>query len=386
MKLRSNEIVYTNNYIDIVMKACKECYAGKTDLDLAGKLKYIQGKVKLGHESVLEHSNIVINFDVLEDEILDYIQVLDNIKYLNTKTHIVEDKKNNVKTLDVLFGGSISGYKELIREIPSGNNKILSLIINKLYELPKEFFYDFIEAGVMNESRFKSIIEEPESLPVTVNSDVWEFEIPNMDDINRLYAILEGRFSYDELLDMVTCTVHFTHMSRIITQQVTRHRNAISQKSQRYVLENDCVLLNPMFFKPEKYEGMEIEINGKTYTCADKFIAGVGDKLYNELLQLGLHREDARSFLLNATESSLYMTFTFRRLIHFLDVRTDSHAQAEIRYHANHLYKEFMDVNERYLGEPFKYLIPKYMFSEVDYEIDNSIDEIIDEIIEGIKE
>ena len=246
MNLRRNEIIYTNNYIDIVMKACKECYQGKINLNLEGKLKYIQGKVKMGHESVLEHSNIIINFDVFEDEFLDYTTVLENSKYLNTKSHIIEDKKN--KSLDVLIGGSIRGYKELVRNIPSGNNKILSLIINKLYELPKEFFYDFIEAGVMDESRFKSILEEPESYPVIVNDDVWELEIPNMDDINRVYSLLEERFSYDELLDMVTCTVHFTHMSRIITQQVTRHRNAISQKSQRYCLEDNAILINPMFF------------------------------------------------------------------------------------------------------------------------------------------
>lgn len=384
MNLRRNSIVYTNNYIDIVMKACKECYAGKTDLDLPGKLKYIQGKVKLGHESVLEHSNIVINFDIYPDEIEDFITVFDTIKYLNTKTHFIKDKNNKLQSLNVLIGGSIRGYKDLIRYIPSGNNKLINLILNNLYELPKEFFYDFIEAGVMNESRFKKIVEEPESRPINMENDVWELEIPNMDDINRLYATLDGRFSYDELLDMVTCTVHFTHMSRVITQQVTRHRNAISQKSQRYVLENDCVLINPMFFKPKKYEGVEIKLGDEIYTCEDKFICGFGDKLYNELISLGLHREDARSFLLNATESSLYMTFTFRRLIHFLDVRTDSHAQEEIRYHANHLYNEFMEINERFIGDPWKYLLPKFMYSETDYEIDNSIDEIIEEIIESI--
>ena len=51
-------ILYQNPNVRLVNDACKLCYNGKEEPTLERKLKYRENKVKEGHESVLEHSNI----------------------------------------------------------------------------------------------------------------------------------------------------------------------------------------------------------------------------------------------------------------------------------------------------------------------------------------
>jgi thymidylate synthase ThyX len=65
--------------------------------------------------------------------------------------------------------------------------------------------------------------------------------------------------------------------------------------------------------------------------------------IYPELVNQKMKKEDARSFLpSNVNCGKLYMTFTLGSLLKFLELRTDSHAQAEIRSYAK-LVKSFVD-------------------------------------------
>lgn len=53
--------------------------------------------------------------------------------------------------------------------------------------------------------------------------------------------------------------------------------------------------------------------------------------LYNELLNQGVARECARMVLPMCTKTRLYVTMNVRSVIHWLDLRDDSHAQKEIQ-------------------------------------------------------
>ena len=60
------------------------------------------------------------------------------------------------------------------------------------------------------------------------------------------------------------------------------------------------------------------------------------DSAKKSLIAQGLNKEDARAFLpSNVQCNKLYMTFTLSSLYDFLILRTDKHAQAEIRSYAN---------------------------------------------------
>ena len=58
--------IYQNDHINIVHDACKLCYLGKPETTYEKRLKYIQDKVKDKHESVLEHSNVILQ--IVNDE------------------------------------------------------------------------------------------------------------------------------------------------------------------------------------------------------------------------------------------------------------------------------------------------------------------------------
>ena len=54
-------------------------------------------------------------------------------------------------------------------------------------------------------------------------------------------------------------------------------------------------------------------------------------KLYNELIELGLCKEQARYVIPQGVMTKFYMTMNLRNWLHFLDLRLNEHAQEEVR-------------------------------------------------------
>jgi thymidylate synthase (FAD) len=65
--------------------------------------------------------------------------------------------------------------------------------------------------------------------------------------------------------------------------------------------------------------------------------------LYNQLIDAGVAREQARMILPLATKTKIYMTGTLRSWIHFLSIRDDGHAQKEIQLIAKEIKVIFKD-------------------------------------------
>ena len=62
-------------------------------------------------------------------------------------------------------------------------------------------------------------------------------------------------------------------------------------------------------------------------------------KLYDNLLNAGVAREQARMILPLCTSTKIQMTGSIRSWIHFLELRDDSHAQKEIQLIAKEIKK-----------------------------------------------
>ena len=130
---------------------------------------------------------------------------------------------------------------------------------------------------------------------------------------------------HESVIEHVSATFRISGVSRSESHQHVRHRIAsYSQKSQRYVKEDDFDYIIPP----------SIEQNGN---AKDLFvdIMNVINDAYNDLVKLGIKKEDARFVLPNACATSFVCTFNFRSLRNFLKLRTDEHAQWEIRQVAN---------------------------------------------------
>lgn len=122
-------------------------------------------------------------------------------------------------------------------------------------------------------------------------------------------------------LEHANFTFAIEGVSRVLTHQLVRHRIAsYSQQSQRYVKEHDfeyivppSVAMNPIAL--ERFGNLMEQIR----------------KAYGELTEMGVHPEDARYCLANATETKILVTMNARALFNFFELRCCARAQWEIR-------------------------------------------------------
>ena len=122
-------------------------------------------------------------------------------------------------------------------------------------------------------------------------------------------------------LEHVSFTFAIEGVSRVLTHQLVRHRIAsYSQQSQRYVMERDFETITPP----------SVAANPAAKEKFDALLSMV-QTTYNELINMGVHQEDARYVLPNATETKIVVTMNARALLHFFELRCCSRAQWEIR-------------------------------------------------------
>lgn len=140
--------------------------------------------------------------------------------------------------------------------------------------------------------------------------------------------IAEGHLS---ILEHVNFTFSIDGISRACSHQLVRHRLAsYSQQSQRYCeFNNDDDFVIPRSIKNNHDAHM---ITQEAFNMLSK--------TYQELLKLGINKEDARCLLPNATPTSLVVTMNLRSIFNFLQLRLCKHAQEEIRELAQLLYLE----------------------------------------------
>ena len=135
----------------------------------------------------------------------------------------------------------------------------------------------------------------------------------------------------------VSFTFAIEGVSRVLTHQLVRHRIAsYSQQSQRYVKEHDFEYIIPP----------SVAANATATERFEKLMATVRET-YNELVELGVHQEDARYVLANATETKIVVTMNARALLHFFQLRCCTRAQWEIRQLANLMREEVRKVAPR---------------------------------------
>jgi len=135
---------------------------------------------------------------------------------------------------------------------------------------------------------------------------------------------------HESVLEHISFSFRISGISRACSHQLVRHRMAsYSQRSQRYVSESSCNVVIPESVKNNE-EANDVFLNmlrNLKYS-------------YNELVALGIPKEDARFVLPNACETSVVMTINTRSLRNFFKLRMDKHAQWEIRELAMEIYNQ----------------------------------------------
>lgn len=152
-------------------------------------------------------------------------------------------------------------------------------------------------------------------------------------------------------LEHITFTFAIEGVSRALLAQLTRHRVgfSFSVQSQRYVKFSSYSKSGGFdYVVPEKVKAKTIA------NLKYKKFMEIIQSMYDELIELGIPQEDARSILPNAATTNLVMTVNLRSLLDFYAKRRKGNgAQAEIAELAEHLRKGVVKV-EPWVDEFFE--------------------------------
>lgn len=382
------DFIYSNQYPRIISRACAVCWDKVPPNNTEDQITYISKRIKTGHTSILEHSNIVMLAQAKLNEVVlkRFLEFTADCKYLNTKIKFYGN------TVYLLIGGSLRGYFDVFNRRITKNRKeyVIEGIINEFYKFSyKELFKNYIDAGIIPDvfESYEFVDNAQEQLRGErgniVESETRSIYVENYDDIHVIHdnirKLTKGDiFDFDDLLEYTSITVLFKNMSRTATHQLVRHRNAITQESQRYVDYSNANFVSPGNYNQKiKDHQYDIDIFGTKVSCTLDELGNELCHIYGELIdgndEYNLRREEARAFLpSNVACNKLYMTFNLLTLFKFFQLRIDKAAQAEIREYASMLLDEYtlyvhsLEAQDLHaIPYDTKYLIPKYIRDQI---------------------
>ena len=359
---------YSNDLVNNVYAACTCCYNNlKQNMSYDKKLEYIKRRVSAGHNSILEHGRLIFGIIINKKHYNDALIALSEMTMYNNCFKYL-DIISNSDGEDFEISGSIRGYKYFLNNCKSAfvsgriyNHPTLIesvFITSILNSIPDVFFEDIKNSNVIfttNEiTPISSLITNPPLNNTNINkneSGIKYATVASRNIQNNKWSNKGIDIGIDLIKDFpmkdyfntfdyynLPVTVVFKNASRTCTHQIVRHRNAITQESQRYVNYSNASFTIPSSLNKDDIYHTEAFGDITIEELSNKMIS-----VYNDLLSQKVKKEDARAFLpSNINCSKLYMTFTLENLITFVNLRTDSHAQEEIREYAN-LIKEFLE-------------------------------------------
>lgn len=339
-------LVYMNDGIRVCTEACACCWDKPIPESYEEKVEYLGKRAKIGHTSIFEHSNI-ITVVKLGGPIIDSRDALSLADFISCNKYLNVVMRQHERTPYLLIGGSYRAYDAMFH---LSNNSVANTIIRAitpiLYQnVNSKIFYDLTKENILAEEAFANIEPDPASiyfndLPDDTFYESDKVKFVSVDNINQIRHNLKqiigaDIFSNEDISRVASLTILFKDMSRTATHQLVRHRNAITQESQRYVDYSEAAFADPTTFKSDRYDPnkkYEIHFGGQTFSMTSMELGEAIIGTYEDMRNQGMMKEDARSFLPgNVKCRKLYMTFTYSNFMKFLELRCDPHAQAEIR-------------------------------------------------------
>lgn len=166
------------------------------------------------------------------------------------------------------------------------------------------------------------ITENPEEHIEKVGRTCYKSDdkIRNLSYVDFITRIIKN--GHESVLEHATATFKITGISRTCSHQLVRHRAGFSyaQESQRYVEESSFEMIEPE----------SIKNNENAHKIYVSYMHKV-KKIYSELRDLGVKKEDARFVIPQAIETTVVVTANFRAWRNFLKLRLNKSAQWEIR-------------------------------------------------------
>lgn len=316
-------------------KACVNKEMGNGTL--TDRLHYLSKVVGKGHESVIEHSNIIAVIKIFKSSPIngkDLAELMGTCKFTNVSVQETNDM------IYILIGGSIRAFKHIILYC-SADNIYIPTIREIIYQsIEKEFLQSLIDKSLLDEYRCtyfpngevvtKGDEEDCEYIYDPIEIEGKWADLVYSTNYNEIYKkIRQYGFNKTDAFKVSVVTFFFHDISRSCANQLTRHRNGISQESQRYVTHD--YQINKDFVDPIKMNWEEKYKNKLDKTSLKKIQEIDMFKTYKYLISAAVLKEDARAWLPMNVTTKLLVTFSYFNFAKFLDLRLDKAAQLEIR-------------------------------------------------------
>ncbi|MBN2186570.1 MAG: FAD-dependent thymidylate synthase [Dehalococcoidia bacterium] len=175
------------------------------------------------------------------------------------------------------------------------------------------------------EVKLLAVTPEAERLVETAGRLCWDTQDKTGTMPDRIQKWLE--VGHESMIEHAYATFYI-RASRVLTHELVRHRLAsYSQRSQRYVKENE----------PRYVEPPEIKEEGELAHQQFEEVMKSCWEAYRGLLAKGIKPEIARYVLPNACESQIICTWNFREIRHIIKLRSSKRALPEFRAVANEI-------------------------------------------------
>lgn len=411
------EVIHVNPNVYLAHRGARVC-VGKMPIDgtVVDRMNHLAKIVEMGHESVLEHTNVIVLFKIPKGCLADtgdcFSDFLSCLKYCNVRvsTQSIQEEEMIKERILLLVGGSIRAFMHALRDLEWGRCFLYRELLQEAIYLTCEkcFLGQLIKHYLLAEHRctylgegtvsmvkskvtqlknhFESAEGDNEDAVCDYMNDPQEVVSDHADlvytsPINEIYAkVKDYGFTLKDVYKVATLSFVFHDISRTCSHQLVRHRNGISQESQRYVAHDYNKATD--FIDPIKMN-LEERYSEPEYKNVLEYIDGLNPfKPYLYLISNKVQKEDARAWLPSNVTTRLMMTFTYEHYGAFLKLRLAKGAQKEIRELAEETANLVMDPSKleafiSYVTTPIGY--QKERMLRTDPLLETEVDDLLSE-------
>lgn len=230
------------------------------------------------------------------------------------EVEILKDNLDSLYAFEEVINNIYLGYRQCYSKEPKVVKPLTDETKNRLITKFDEYFKVLMDDESLEEFKAKFVTEKG---------------LDHFYDFLYKCSFIKAHLTHESPFEHGIITYRITHASRACLNQLVRCRVAsYSQMSQRYCAEDpkfiDVVLPKAIS------ENKEVLQDVTQYLCQLP-------ELIEKMKKAGIKNEDIRAVFPNAMCSDIVVTMNLREIKHFLELRTSSHAQTEIRYIANEL-------------------------------------------------
>lgn len=307
-------IITEPDYFKRIELAGRTCYKSECKITPDSAYPFYQRMIKSGHESVIEHSNIIIRTETS----IAYISILECVQEYESNTGLpayiryTSAEDSNEELYNVKNYGCCIGDKHIL----SGNFRAWRNIV-KMFK--NEEVFKMLFAG---HPAFCDIYSEADHIDSTDELLSADFSfLPKAND--KRHDIITAKFICD----------------RGVMAEMTRHRTlSFSVESTRYVnYEGDgCTFIQPEF--------LTLDGNADAYNCAADHCE-MAEQDYNFILKEIDSPQIARCVLPNMLKTEMVVTGTIANWEHFVALRSSKAAHPDMQVISN-MFKDLTEIGE----------------------------------------